>query len=322
MSYEEYFDSLIEKDLYVEKNEIFRILINKHEDSGVQGYNGLGEMVFEFLLALYDKDDFASIIQLKEILGKNYKEVYDEEYGQFADILIPYYISIHQDEKAKSSFDEWIEKDYDYDSILILINRLAHYGKESWIDEYIAKEYNAIKESPKLISGAEEDLIVYKIMLEIGKFNRDAKKMNEVIEELAKYELELNESHMQILENKYVALNFGKERRNYVFIIINEFQIFLNEKYDIPYVQSAIIMKTLTDYYENSKYNDLSTYFKIRENSFERYMSENSVNGMNHNVESNFAMLYFLPVFYQFLGEKKIFGDEDIRKENKKISML
>ena len=40
MSYEEYFDSLIEKDLYVEKNEIFRILINKHEDSGVQGYNG------------------------------------------------------------------------------------------------------------------------------------------------------------------------------------------------------------------------------------------------------------------------------------------
>lgn len=321
MDYEEYFDSLIEKDLYSEKDEIIRILKDNPDNESIKNY-GIEDLIFEFLLALNEKDDYASIVRLENILAEHYPNTHEEEFGQFADILIPYYVSIRQESKAKSIFDKWIEIGYDYDSILITLNRLVHYGKESWIEEYIEKEYFNIKTSPNLISGAEEDLHFYKLMIEIGKINTGVKSIDEASEELGKYDLEISERYQKILEGLDQGLNFKNDRGDYILGIVNDFQNYLNSKYDVPYLESGIVMKALTDYFENSKYSDLVTYFKIRENSFERHMYENSINGMSLNTESNYCMLYYLPVFHRFLTEKKIFTEDDFEKEGEKISSI
>jgi len=322
MDYQEYFDSLIDKNLSREKNEIFRILSSEHQNPVVKNYDGINEVVFELLLALNEENDFTSILELKKLVEKNYEEVFDAEYGQFADILIPYYISINQDEEAKSVFEEWYTKEYDYDLILITLNRLAHFGKENWIDEYILREYDKIKNSPRLISGAEEDLAIYKNIIEVGKLISGTKNLDEVEEELAKYEIILSELYKKGADSDNQTPNFDTARQEYVFRIISGFQKYLNECYDIPYITSGVIMNYLSGYYEDSKYNDVITYFKIREKSFKNYMFENSVNGLISNIESNLSMLYILPVFYQYLVERGIFSEADRRKETEKIEKL
>lgn len=322
MDYQEYFDSLIDKNLSREKNEIFRILSSEHQNPVVKNYDGINEVVFELLLALNEENDFTSILELKRLVEKNYEEVFEAECGQFADILIPYYISINQDKEAKSAFEEWYTKEYDYDSMLVILNRLAHFGKENWIDEYILREYDKIKNSPRLISGAEEDLAIYKNMIEVGKLISGTKNLDEVEEELAKYEIILSELYKKGADSDNQTPNFDTGRQEYVFRIISEFQKYLNECYDIPYLTSGVIMNSLSGYYEDSKYNDVITYFKIREKSFENYMYENSVNGLSFNIESNLSMLYILPVFYQYLVEMGIFSEIDRRNETKKIEKL
>lgn len=322
MDYQEYLDSLIDKNLYEEKDEIFRILSNEYQNPTVKNYEELREVVFEFLLALHEEDDFASILKFKELLEEHYQEIFDTEYGQFADILIPYHISTNQDEEAKLMFDTWCAKNYDYDSMLILLNRLAHYGKDNWVAEYIEREYGKIKNSPELIYGAEGDLASYKVMLEFGKLMRGNKSREEALEELAKYEVKLSEFHEYVIATDQKECTFNKERQKYVFSIICEFQKYLNKAYNLPYLTSAVIMDSLYRYYEHDKYHNVATYFKIRENSFVKYMNDNSVNGITLNRESNFAMLFTLPIFYQFLTEKQVFKDTDKQKEIKKVDVL
>lgn len=85
---------------------------------------------------------------------------------------------------------------------------------------------------------------------------------------------------------------------------------------------SAVIMDTLINYYEDDKYHDTVTYFKVRESYFRGYMDNNSINGMSLDIESNFAMLYTLPLLFQFLTEEKIFTEADLKKEKEKIDKL
>ena len=324
MNYQEYFDSLVDEDLYENRNKVLEILENEYENDNVRGYTGLDEMVFEFLLALEERNDIDSILSLKKVLEEYYEEVYESEYGQFADILIPIYIA-EEEAKAKLLFDKWIEKEYDYDSILITLNRLIYFGKENWIEAFITKEYSQIKNSPKLIEGAEMELSVYKFMIELGKYYSGQRSLEEIKSEFSKYEIMLSAPLQELVvpDNfEYTNAYFKRDRSIYFRNLAHSFQQYLNEVQEVPYLTSAMIMESLEGYYENSKYHDHTTYFKLRENAFQSYMKENTYNGMSFNIESNFAMLYILPVLYQFLADNGIFTEEDRHKEGKKVEKM
>lgn len=321
MDYVAYFDSLMEKNLYEEKDKLLSILEEQHTEASVQNYDGLEELLFEFLLALEGHEDFNAVIRLHELTKTHYPKAYKKEFGQFADILISYYISTQEDAKAKSFFEQWLELDYSYDTMLIILNRLAHYGKEAWIAHYLEKEYEKIKKGSGLLEGAEEDLNPYMVMLEVGKVNKGLKSIEEALQALEQHGIEMRPALRHILE-KGEEYSFTMHREEAVATLANNFQQYLNKQFAIPYLQSGVIIDTLIDYFENSRYTDRVSYFKINEGSFNAYMQENTVHGWSFNIESNFAMLYTLPVLHQFLAQRNIFTDEDVKAEGSKVAKL
>lgn len=322
MGYTAYLNSLMDEDLYEEREKLFEVLSEHYEDESVKNYDELSMVVFEFLLALEEEDDFPAIIRLKEIVAQHYPEVDEENYGSFAETLIPYYFSIHQEEEAKALFETWTQKKYDYDAILVTINRLGHYGKEAWLDDYIRREFNKIKASDEFLPGAETELAPYKTLIEVGKVSREAKTMEEALKELAEYEITLSETYQQIITGTDEITSFKQDQKNYLLKIGHNFQDYLYQRYEVSYLTSGLVMGSLIEYMENSKYRDIQTFFTLHEKSFEAYMDQNDINGLFINYESNFAMLYFLPQLYQFLGEEELFPVAEVKKEQKKVATL
>jgi hypothetical protein len=324
MNYQEYFDSLIEEDLYVVKSELLRILDSEYQHPDVINYDGMGEMVFDFLMSLEEHHDFDGILSLHDVLSEKYPKIYDAEFGYFADALIPYYLGNKQAEKAKKLFVDWTKKDYDYDAILITINKLIYYGKEDWIDAFIEQEYFNIRNSPRLIPGAESDLNGYKFMIELGKCYQGLQTLEEVKAELARYDIVLNSKIEEVLtsDTPLEGYNFRRNKEMYVAKISIEFQKYIYQKYQLPFLLSFTVMSSLLEYFDTSKYSDQLTYFKVQEQSFIPFLKENNINGLSSNIEGSLAMLYILPVLHAFLLEKGVFQKADADKERVKIKSM
>lgn len=324
MDYRKYFDELPLSIPTEEAEKIIDILKDQVDNPEVTEYNGLSEVVFELLLALWNDENYTGIEELRGLLMERYPKVYKREKGQFLSILMEWYLKKGNEERAAEAWREWYQANYDYDLIRDGLDVLVLYHQSLLVEEFIDREFQKVKTSPKLIPDTESDLRMYKMYIELGKFSIGESSLEAFDAALQTVDGELKADMEAMLssDEKSVPVKlFSSNRTVFIRNVLYRAQSFMKRQYAIPFLCSTYLLEIYFDLLSKSKSSNYAASFRVGEEKLKKHLQRHAEERMLGAQEA-MALTHLLPVFFTALVEQNIFNQADVDKESAKAGAV
>lgn len=278
-------------DHRVEKitGEVLEFFQTPLSEEDLQAYEW-AEVITEYVSAQKRAKKFDEIAQLSEILQANNPQVYQESHVYLNGALTTYYCYKRDVAGLSKIVEQWTSQPLEFDMLALSFKKITYYGYSELADKIIERWFPAVKQSPDLLSGAEVDLSVPKLHIELEKFYHSLDHPPHTIDwqsfkaTMAAYDFEFKEDYLPTLARaiqadapkalaQEISEEFGAEKRHPLNTLGMLFGIqMLNKQMGFP--TSGIIWYHLKDYWGETegKTSSWSDYFRIKEESFPAYI--------------------------------------------------
>jgi len=115
--------------------------------------------------------NFENVLKFTALLQEKHPALFKEHFQYFDDFLIDYHSFHNNRTEAEKSFSNFLENPVQgYDQLLSVLKKLLFYKHYEMVDKMVMNNYDSIKNSDKLIAGAEYDLAILKYYINLEFF--------------------------------------------------------------------------------------------------------------------------------------------------------
>ena len=315
MDFEEFWKNYTSKDIITISDLVIEVFNQKLPNSIEEKYD-LGEIITEFSGHHETAKKYDEIENFGEVLKNNQPNLYKKEGEYVNEALIKYYCFTKNEEKLKIQIEDAITREYDYDLLLKSIKQLQYNQYIDEVNKIIELEYRKVKESPKLIQGAEFDLAIIKYYIELEQLYKDQKDnsnfdLTSFIDKAGQYGFNFNHDYCNHLEIglfdnsthvlEKLLMEFPNDRAYIMASLEMKFLKFMQlRKCSFPV--GGMIWYKLFQYFEDRRTKSWQNYFKFDTNSFRTFI--NNLSGFLYRNTIEKALIiwgssYFLDFIYQ-----------------------
>lgn len=281
----------------------------------------VGEVILEVSGHNITAKNFENVLKFTELIQKQHPVLYKEYFQYFDDFLIDYHSFHNNRAEAESSFSNFLENpEQDYDQLLTALNKLLYYQHYEIVDKTVMNSYDSIKNSDKLIPGAEYDLAVLKYYLNLEYFYKISTDKTPDKKEFEKsmlpYDFKFNGNTLDLIlkgiinpdeENEILNEKFIQNRHDYLLTLQSQFLVNMNRK-KFGFVLSGRLWDKMIEFLEEqASYNKQKKrqmpddFFNVKTDSYEKYLSDLSGDFLTDNRSEMIAVLWASVYIYDFL---------------------
>ncbi len=286
MKFEEFWEKYLEQKITDISGLAIEVFSQPLSEDIVKEYE-LGEIITEFSGHHEDAKAFDKIEEFAAVLRKHQPELYYEEGAWLESSLISYYCFKKDSEKIRATFEHIVHTKYDYDILLLDLWSvfLCDIEEAPQIIEHVTEQiYEDIKNSSKLVSGAEQDLDAFMFHIEKEK-HWDEGNWEQFAETMSNYQYNLDQEYVEQLQKGWSAtIEEGKEwlatfpkdteRMVYALIALRTLFIKNTRRKGMPVRISSMIWDSFERYfYENQgRPKTWSRYFSFEKKSLVKFL--------------------------------------------------
>lgn len=156
MDFKEFWDNSFEKDTLEYADTMIEVFNKPFADEIYKEYD-VGDLICKFTDCHETTNQFEKIEMFGEAVKQNHPKLYKLDGDYINNPLIQYYCFKNERDKLKIQFQDFVSREYHYDLLLNSIDLILYYQHTELLNQIIDKIYNDVKNSPKLIEGAEYD---------------------------------------------------------------------------------------------------------------------------------------------------------------------
>ncbi len=334
MNFEEFWENYTSKDITTISDLVIEVFNQSLPNNIEEGYD-LGEIITEFSGHHETAKKYNGIERFGEVLKNKQPNLYKKEGEYINEALIKYYCFTKNDEKLKVQIKDAITREYDYDLVLKSIKQLLYNQYIDEVNEIIESEYKNVKESPKLIQGAEFDLAIIKYYIELGQLYMDQKDnsnfdLTSFTDKVSQYGFNFNQDYCKHLEIglfdnsadvlKRLLMEFPNDRSYIMASLEMKFLKFMQER-KCTFPVGGKIWYNLFQYFEDRKTKDWQNYFKIDKHSFRGFI--NSLSGfLYRNTIEKALVIWGSSYFLDFIFQSQIILESNYQNQKEVIGRI
>lgn len=304
-------------------------------DDFTENYD-VGEVILEVRGHNETAKNFDRVLNFTELLQTKHPELYSEHFQYFDDFLVDYHCfhqNIKEAENAFVNFQNHPEQDFD--KLVIVFKKLLFYQCRDLLDKTIINIYDAIKNSSKLIEGAEFGIAVCKYYINLEYYYNKIDEQNEFAkhkfnESLIPFDFNHSDDVLLAIEKGFKHCDFSndtlidsQQENEYILTIQSQFLIEMRNK-KFPFTLSGRLWDKMLDFWEDQKQKKKQKpddYFFINTIPFEKFLSKLSGDFFLDNKSEMIAVLWGSVYIYDFLHLKGLINQETYNsfKESSKI---
>jgi len=347
MDIKEFWDNYLNKDITTITDLVIDFFNQELQESIGQEYE-LGEVITEFVGHHERAKKYDEIERFGEVIKNRQPKLYAKEGDFINEALIKYYCFKNDGEKLKEQVKAFISRDYDYDILLQGFNQLLYNQHVIQVNRIIEQEYENVKNSSKLIEGAEFDLAIVKYYIELEKIfsqHKEKKFDNEISlfrKKIYQYGFNFNDQYCKQIEiglfndSEVDILDLLKEfpkDRSYIMATIEMQFLKLMQSKNCPFPIGGMIWYNLFQYFEDHKARNWKNYFTFKKSSFNKFLNSRSGFFIDNRIETALLIWgssYFVDFIYQnqiilndkYLDQKKLLNElKNEFKESSKFDL-
>lgn len=335
MDFKEFWDESCEKDALEYADTIIEVFNKPFADEIYKEYD-VGDLLCEFADCHETANQYEKIEVFGEAVKQNHPKLYKKDGDYINNPLIQYYCFKDERDKLKIQFHDFVSREYHYDLLLNSIDLTLYYQHTELLNQIIDKIYNDVKNSPKLVQGAEYDLdyMKYHIELEqlyINEKNKANIDFSNFTTTLNDYNFEIENKHLNLIEIalfndstlplKQLLKDLKIKKMQLQDALIFRFLRFMYLK-NCHFGVSYVIWYNHQNYFEEIDIKKFENFF-IKKDSFVKFL--NSKNGFLMDKGPDLALIlwgshYINEFAYeeQLISEKKYRDQIEIIKDIKK----
>ncbi len=315
MNFDEFWNNYISKDITTISDLVIEVF-NQTLPVNIEDKYDLGEIITEFSGHHETAKKYDEIEKFGLVLKNKQPILYEKEGEYINEALIKYYCFTKNKEKLKTQIEDTITREYDYDLLRISIKRLLYHQYVNQVNKIIELEYKNVKESPKLIQGAEFDLALIKYYIELEQLYINQKEdssfdLTSFTKKISQYGFILDNDYYKQIEfglfNNSVDMlkkqltEFPNDKSYIMASLEMRFLKFMQER-KCSFPVGGMIWQNLFRYFEERKTKNWNNYFEIDRQSFRMFI--NSLSGFLFQNTIEKALIiwgssYFLDFMYQ-----------------------
>ena len=297
-------------------DEIFDFFSDDLPAEFVDGYD-VGEVILETRGHNETAKKFDRVLKFTELIKQKHPALYEEYFQYFDDFLIDYHSFNGNREGAENAFSNFYENpEHDFDQLLFGLKKLLFYQHSDIIDKTVSKSFDIIKNSDKLIPGAEYDLALLKYYINLEFFynqiNQNSFNKSEFEKSLLPFDFKFQPNAIDFIElgllkpeqsNENLIFKFTQNRDDYTLTIESQFLVQMTTK-KFGFAVSGRIWDKLLEFLEeesNTKKQKPDNFFSINTVSFEEYLSNLAGGFFTNNRSEMIAVLWGSVYVYDFL---------------------
>lgn len=286
----------------------------------------MGEVVLETVGHQIDQKNHENALKFIAILDFYNPDLYLEYFQYMDDFLLDYYCFHRKDDKVIHSFTNFTTYPLqDFDKYLEVLKKLIFYQHTKILRDTITRNFGTIENSDELMPGASDELavfMIYEYLEQIYKNSQENFDKEQFSNQLAKYNLQLKDDYLSAVEQgvflpvKHISTikSMWIENANIVEVILQGyFCRYMYEK-NIPFYLSAIIWDEMLELWEEFSpfdESDISSYFQIKYDDFEEYLSRFFIGYIYEKSQEMSAYLWSSVYVYDFLHKFNLISEED-----------
>jgi len=307
-------------------DEIFDFFSKDLPDEFVEGYD-VGEVLLETRGHNETAKNFDKVLKFTELIQHKHPTLYEEFFQYFDDFLIDYYSFHGNRDEAEKAFSNFYENpEQNFDQLLFGLKKLLFYQHFDIIDKTVTKSYDIIKNSDKLIGGAEYDLALLKFYINLELFynqiNQKSFDKAGFEKSLLPFDFKFKPNAIDFIEsgllnpeqiNQNLIVKFTKNRNDYMLAIVSQFLVHMATKKKFRFAVSGRIWDKVMEFLEeesNNKNQKPDNYFSINTINFENFLSSLSGGIFYNNRSEMIAVLWGSVYVYDFLRSIDLINDE------------
>lgn len=288
-----------------------------------QAQYDIGEIIIETHGHCVENKDFDKALRFGELLKTKQPQLYDE-YFEFIDrFLVDYYCFKKEPQKVAQAFSRFAENPLkDYDMFSPVLEKLMYYQYKELANKVAEAKYEEVKNSDKLIGGAEVELATiihftntegYAQNIKAGKDKEEAKKI--LLQASAGYEISIPDNLWELMNKVFLNQDLTDEISETKFyeqreLCLRYLYVMLTNRmksYGVSFFIGNKIWSNLVGYWnQNLKktktqigFND---YFKADAAKYETYLNnELATNFITGNDALFITVLWGSVYVYDFL---------------------
>lgn len=317
MTTKEFWKIYMSKDGCVKHfDQIFDFFSEDLPSEFVDGYD-VGEVILETRGHNETAKNFDKVLKFTELIQQKHPALYEEFFQYFDDFLIDYHSFNGNREGAENAFSNFYENpEHNFDQLLYSLKKLLFYQHFEVIDKTVIKSFDIIKNSDKLIGGAEYDLALLKYYINLEFFfnqiNHNSFDKSEFEKSLLPFDFKFQPKAIDFIElgllnpelNKENSiLKFTQNRDDYTLTIESQFLVQMATK-KFGFAVSGRIWDKMLEFWEeesNNKKQKPDKFFSINTVSFEEYLSNLAGGFFTNNRSEMIAVLWGSVYVYDFL---------------------
>lgn len=332
MDFKELWDRYLSEDITTISDTIIEVFNQKLPDNIEEEYD-LGELLAEFSGHHETSKKYDKIEAFAEVLKNKQPKLYEEEGGYINEGLITYYCFLKEKDKLKIQVEDAIARDYDYDVVLEGFKQLLYNNHIDLVNYVIEKEYENVKNSPKLIGGAEFDLALPKFYIELEQFFLTQKENDPIdsshFQKNAEiYSFEFGDNFVNIESGLFkdisdtlpkILKKFPKNRTAAMLTLEMNFLKMMSQK-NCSFPISGTIWSKLHEYFEDKRSTNWQNYFSFKSSSFREFL--NRQRGFFSSNAKAVLLLWGSSYVLDFLHQNQIILDSKYTAQKKMIEGL
>ncbi|MFW6223001.1 MAG: YecA family protein [Bacteroidota bacterium] len=286
----------------------------------------MGEVILETAGLQIDQKNHENALKFIALLDFYNPDLYLKYFQYMDDYLIDYYCFHQEDDKVLQSLINFTTYPlHDYNKYLEVIKKLTFYQHTNILKDTIERNFETIENSDELIPGSSYELsafMAYDYLEDIyknpqGKFDKELyssllTKLN--LEVKGDYFSAVEQGIIQSVKDLSTVKSMWIEDAPIVKVILQGyFCRYMYEK-NVPFYLSAIIwdeMLELWEEFSSFDESDISSYFQIKYDDFEEYLSRFFFGYIYEKSQEMVAYLWGSVYVYDFLHNFGIISKED-----------
>ncbi len=321
MDINEFWENYTNKDITKISDLVINFFSQKLPDNIEEEYD-LGEVIAEFTGHHETAKKYDKIEEYGIVIKHQQPQLYKKEGDYINEALVKYYCFNNDKDKLRVQVFDFLDREYDYDIFLQSFRQLLYNGFIDITNHIIKQEYTNIKESPRLIEGAEFELALAKYYIELELFVSNHSNSNTVNllplrEILKEYDFNFDDQYFE-----HIAIGLAQSSKKQWQELIKEFpsdRSYVMAALEIGFLQSmkskncsfptsGMIWYKLFSYFEESKANHWANYFSFEPLSFKEFInSQSSI--FSDNIIDEALILWGSSYINDFLLHSQIISD-------------
>jgi hypothetical protein len=337
-SFEALWEDYLNKDITTMSDRVIAFFSSEIPDEIERDYD-VRELAGEFIGHHEEAKKFDKLIEFSKVFKENNRYLYDDLHSFLNEALVHYYCFKRDFENLRGVVDEFIEAPMDYDLLLKSFKKILYYGQTELADRIIENKYEEVQQSDDLNKGAEFDLALVKLNIELERFCASVDPDKEPIdwssfkEKMALYDFKFDDKYLQAIESaikpeasKELLQELSWDHSKGGNYILLRLEILFSKRMwskNTGFPISGSIWSKMVEYWDikEKRIDSWQEHFKIERSRFSDFLKSKSGFFLDYRFEQA-LLLWGSSYVIDFLYEMGLFSPVDYEYQKQIISDL